>query len=136
MILSTRNDGFSAKKWRFLKLILLFVGIIKIYNAYFQHFICDAENKRFSSSKDNALENIRCICGQNRHFVEFIHWHPLYSKSLFITSLLGNKSVTYAHAERVCRLLLGRLRMLCEAERDKSRPYACRIACFPEDCGT
>ena len=23
-----------------------------------------------------------------------------------------------------------------EAERDKSRPYACRIACFQEDAGT
>ena len=23
--------------------------------------------------KDNALENIGCICGQNKHFVEFIH---------------------------------------------------------------
>ena len=22
------------------------------------------------------------------------------------------------------------------AERDKSHPYACRIDCFPEDCGT
>ena len=46
-VLSARNVGFSLKKRRFLKLILVFVGIKNIYYAYYQYFICNAENKRF-----------------------------------------------------------------------------------------
>jgi len=63
----------SLKKRRFLKLILVFVGIKNIYYAYYQYFICNAENKRFLLSNGNTPANIGCMCGQNRLFVEFIH---------------------------------------------------------------
>ncbi len=72
-VLSARNVGFSLKKRRFLKLILVFVGIKNIYYAYYQYFICNAENKRFLLSNGNTPANISCMCGQNRLFVEFIH---------------------------------------------------------------
>ena len=60
-VLSARNVGFSLKKRRFLKLILVFVGIKNIYYAYYQYFICNAENKRFLSSNGNTPANISCM---------------------------------------------------------------------------
>ena len=53
-------------------MIRIFVGIKIIYPADYQRLSCNAENKRFFGTKDNALANIGCMCGQNRHFVEFI----------------------------------------------------------------
>ena len=70
---SARNVGISLKKRRFLKLILIVVDIKNSYYADYQYLLYNAKNKRFSVSKDNVLANIGCICGQNRHFVEFIH---------------------------------------------------------------
>ena len=60
-VLSARNVGFSLKKRRFLKLILVFVGIKNIYYAYYQYFICNAENKRFLLSNCNTPANISCM---------------------------------------------------------------------------
>ena len=73
VVLSARNGSFSLKKQRFLKRIRIFVGIKKVYHTDYQRILCNDKNKCFSSHKDNALENISCICGQNKHFVEFIH---------------------------------------------------------------
>ena len=72
VVSSARSGGFRTKKRRFLKLIRVFVGIKILYPADYQRLSCNAENKRFSAPKDNAPANIGCMCGQNRHFVEFI----------------------------------------------------------------
>ena len=72
-VLSVRNGGFSLKKRRFLKLIFIFVGIKTVYHSDYQLLVCNAKNKRLSSTKDSVLSNIGCMCGQNRHFVKFIH---------------------------------------------------------------
>ena len=60
-VLSARNVGLRLKKRRFLKLILVFVGIKNIYYAYYQYFICNAENKRFLLSNGNTPANISCM---------------------------------------------------------------------------
>ena len=70
---SARNGGFRLKKHRFLKPIYIFVYIKTIYHTDYQHLSRNTKNKRFSSTKDNVLTNIGCICGQNRLFVDFIH---------------------------------------------------------------
>ena len=58
---SARSGAFRLKKRRFLKLILVFVGIKNIYYAYYQYFICNAENKRFLLSNGNTPANISCM---------------------------------------------------------------------------
>ena len=55
---SARNGGFRTKKQRFLKLILIFVYIKTIYYTDYQRFVCDIENKRFSSPNDYVPANI------------------------------------------------------------------------------
>ena len=70
---SARNGGFRLKKRRFLKLIRIIVGVENVYCADYQRLLCNAKNKRFSSSNDNALANIGCIRGQKSLFVNFIH---------------------------------------------------------------
>ena len=70
---SARNGGFRLKKHRFLKPIYIFVYIKTIYHTDYQHLSRNTKNKRFSSTKDNVLTNIGCICGQNSLFVDFIH---------------------------------------------------------------
>ena len=70
---SARNGGFRLKKHRFLKPIYIFVYIKTIYHTDYQHLSRNTKNKRFSSTKDNVLTNIGCMCGQNSLFVDFIH---------------------------------------------------------------
>ena len=72
LILQARNGGYSLKKRRFLKLIHLVVYIKTFYLSDNQCFLCNAKNKRFSSSKDNVPANIGYMCGQNSLFVKFI----------------------------------------------------------------
>ena len=62
MVLSARNAGFSLKKRRFLKLILISVGIKTVYHSHYQHFACNIKNKRFLPTNDNVPANIGCIC--------------------------------------------------------------------------
>lgn len=75
MLSAARSGGFRSKKRRFLKLSPVFAGINNAYYADYQRLACNAKNKRFSSSKDNAPANIGSLCGQNSLFVEFIHRH-------------------------------------------------------------
>ena len=70
--LATRNDGFSPKKRRFLKLMRIFAGIKKAYRADYKRLSRNAQNKRFSSTNGNAPANMGCICRQNSLFVEII----------------------------------------------------------------
>ena len=70
---SARNGSFSFKKRRFLKLIRIFVGIKSFYLTDSQRLACNAKNKRFFASKDNAPANIGCMRCQNSLFVKFIH---------------------------------------------------------------
>ena len=72
VVLSARNGSFSLKKQRFLKRIRIFVGIKKSITLIISVFYVMTKTSVFCL-KDNALENIDCICGQNKHFVEFIH---------------------------------------------------------------
>ena len=72
VVSSARSGGFRTKKRRFLKMIRVFVGIKILYPADYQRLSYNAKNKRFSAMKDKAPANIGCMCGQNRHFVEFI----------------------------------------------------------------
>ena len=53
--------GFRTKKQRFLKLILIFVYIKTIYYTDYQRFVCDIENKRFSSPNGYVPANIGCM---------------------------------------------------------------------------
>ena len=73
-VLSARNVGISLKKRQFLKLIRVFAGNKYTYHSDYQHLSYNAKNKCFSLSNDNALANIGCICGQNSHFVNIIHY--------------------------------------------------------------
>ena len=73
VVLSARSGSFSVKKRRFLKVIRIFAGIRKPYSTDYQYLLCNAENTRFSSPKDNVPANIACICSQNSLFVDFIH---------------------------------------------------------------
>ena len=73
MVSSARNGGFIFKKQRFLKLIPISVHIKSIYYTDYQHLSCNAKNKRFSPSKDNASANTVCFCSQDSLFVDFIH---------------------------------------------------------------
>ena len=73
MVSSARNGGISFKKWQFLKLIPISVHIKSIYYTDYQHLSCNAKNKRFSPSKDNASANTVCFCSQDSLFVDFIH---------------------------------------------------------------
>ena len=59
LILSVRNGGFSLKKRRFLKLIRLVVYIKTFYLSDNQYFLCNAKNKRFSSSKAQCAGKYR-----------------------------------------------------------------------------
>ena len=72
-LLSTRRGGFSGKKRRFLKLILIFIGIKIVYRSDYQYLLFNAKNKRFSSTDNNAPANIDCMYAQNSRFVDFIH---------------------------------------------------------------
>ncbi len=58
---SARNGGFSVKKRRFLKLILIFVYMKTVYYADYQCFVYNIENKRFSSPNDYVPANIGCM---------------------------------------------------------------------------
>ena len=70
---SARSSGFRLKKWWFLKLIRIVIGIKIFYLTDYQHLLYNAKNKRFSASNYNAPANIGCMCGQNSLFVNFIH---------------------------------------------------------------
>ena len=60
-VLSARNIGFSVKKWQFLKLIPIFVGIKNTYCSDYQYLSSNAKNKRFLLPNDNAPANIGCM---------------------------------------------------------------------------
>ena len=54
-------------------MIRIFVDIKSIYFADNQRISCNAQNKRFLPTNDNAPANIGCIYNQNCLFVDFIH---------------------------------------------------------------
>ena len=58
---SARNVGMSLKKRRFLKLILILIGIKQGYSANYQHLACNGKNKHFLSTNDNSPANIGCM---------------------------------------------------------------------------
>ena len=60
-VLSARNVGINLKKRRFLKMIRLVVYIKTFYFTDYQRFVCNAKNKRFSSTNGNVLANIGCM---------------------------------------------------------------------------
>ena len=70
---SARSSGFRLKKWRFLKLIRIVIGIKIFYLTDYQHLSYNAKNKRFSASNYNAPANIRYMCDRNSLFVNFIY---------------------------------------------------------------
>jgi len=54
-------------------MIRIFVDIKSIYFTDNQRISCNAKNKRFLPTNDNAPANIGCIYNQNCLFVDFIH---------------------------------------------------------------
>mgnify|MGYP000895207481 FL=1 len=60
-VLAARSGGFRLKKLRFLKLILIFIGIKILYRSDYQYLLFNAKNKRFSSTDNNAPANIGCM---------------------------------------------------------------------------
>ena len=60
-VLQARNDGIRLKKRRFLKLILIFVGLKQGYNIDYQLLARNTKNKRFLSPNDNVPANIGCM---------------------------------------------------------------------------
>ena len=69
---SARIVGFSLKKRWFLKLVSIFIGIKIVYYTDYQCLSCNVKNRCFSSTNDNTLTNIGCMCGQNSLFVNLL----------------------------------------------------------------
>ena len=87
-VLAARNVGIKCKKRRFLKLILIFVGIKQGYSANYQHLACNGKNKHFLSTNDNSPANIGCMHAQNSLFVDFIH-NVNVGISVFVNGVAG-----------------------------------------------
>ena len=110
-VLSARNSGFRTKKRWFLKFIHIFVGIKNIYHADYQYLLYNTQNKRFCNRRTTRLQ-ISAVCMLRTSFLLILFASIV--GAWFITFLLSAESIT---------------RVICFseiAERDKSRPYACR----------
>ena len=60
-VLAARNVGIKCKKRRFLKLILILIGIKQGYSANYQHLACNGKNKHFCQQTTTRLQ-ISAVC--------------------------------------------------------------------------